>query len=78
MKCIIEEPTPDALKQKNRPIWITVDKKIDRVQYEDAKGKIGYDQNETTVRANIMIIDYASKEDAFIIAKAIKEKLESM
>lgn len=75
MKVIIEKPEPNTSHLKSRPIWLTVDKETRTVSLRDDKGKMTKTYSETTVRANILIVDYKDKADAMRIAEKIQKAL---
>ena len=78
MRAILEKAEKDTAKLKSRPYWIVVDKQEEPVQLKDKKGKVVNSYIETSVRCNIGIIDYQSKEDAELIAAAIIKALKPL
>ena len=78
MKVRIENPVPNSPKVVSNPIWLVVDEKSEPLQLKDKDNNVAHKSIEKSVRCNIGIIDYQSKEEALFIAKTIKKALENI
>jgi len=77
MKAILEPKSKDTAMIQNKPLWIAVDKTVQK--FPPVKGRDGTTvkaANETSVRCYISIMDYQNSGDAEKIAEAIIKALE--